>query len=74
MPAQGVYRGRVLDTSDLAARGRVRIMVPAVGAASVMAPVVYTCNCAWGIQVGATVIVAFEGGDVAMPVVLGQID
>ena len=74
MPAQGVYRGKVLDTSQLAARGRVRIMVPAVGASSVNTPVCYTCNCAWGIQVGATVMVAFEGGDVAFPVVLGQVD
>jgi hypothetical protein len=39
-----------------------------------VAPVCYSCSCAWAIQTGATVAVAFEGGDPARPIVLGQIE
>ncbi len=75
MALQGVFRGRVVDASELNTRGRVRVMVPNVGGANSMpAPVAYSCNCAWGIQVGSTVVVAFEGGNADFPIVLGQID
>ena len=66
-----IHRGQVIDTSQLESSGRVRVAVP--GGASMWAPVCYTCACAWGVQSGATVIVAYEGGDASRPVVLGQI-
>jgi hypothetical protein len=70
----GVYRGFVTDGSQLDSGGRVRVTVPAIGGASApVAPVCSTCNCAWGIQTGDEVVVAFEGGDPARPVVLGMI-
>ena len=71
----GVYRGFVLDASAIGNGGRVTVNVPAVGAmTNAVAPVCYSCSCAWAIQTGATVAVAFEGGDPARPIVLGQIE
>lgn len=73
MALYGVYRGVVQDASQLADSGRVRVNVPMAGSTGNWAPVTYTCACAWGIQTGATVMVAFEGGDPSRPVVLGQV-
>jgi hypothetical protein len=71
----GVYRGNVLDASTIGSNGHVTVNVPAVGAmTNAVAPVCYSCSCAWAIQTGATVAVAFEGGDPSRPIVLGQID
>ena len=69
----GVYRGILTDISNLN-NSRVTINVPAVGLSSATAPVVYSCNAGWLMNVGQTVIVAFELGDVARPIVLGVVD
>jgi len=74
MPFFGVYRGMVQDATQLTNSGRVQVTVPSVPGGSGLAPVVYSCNAAWAIQSGATVLVCFEGGDASRPVVLGQID
>jgi uncharacterized protein involved in type VI secretion and phage assembly len=74
MPNYGMHRGRVVDATELSSNGRVRVQVPSLGLSSSAAPVAYTSSCAWGIQVGAVVLVAFEGGDISRPVVVGQID
>jgi hypothetical protein len=63
----GVYRGVILDSSDPAGSGRVMVNVEGRQA---WAPVVQT-NAK--IQVGASVIVAFEHGDPAHPIVLGRV-
>jgi uncharacterized protein involved in type VI secretion and phage assembly len=74
MPTFGVYRGRLTDISDLGGSGRVRVSVPQLGISAAAAPVAYNCSAAWGMQVGASVIVAFESGDLQRPIVLGQVD
>jgi Type VI secretion system/phage-baseplate injector OB domain len=74
MALLGVYRGQVVDASDLNTSGRVKVRVPQAAGGTSTAPVCYSCNCAWSIRTGATVIVAFEGGNTNYPVVLGQID
>jgi len=74
MPSFGVYRGRLTDITDLAGAGRVKISIPQLGISSVAAPVAYNCSASWQMTIGATVIVAFENGDVQYPIVIGQID
>jgi hypothetical protein len=70
----GVHRGFVVDASQLGTGGRVQVTVPAVGGMTApVAPVCSTCNCAWSVEAGDEVIVAFEGGDPARPIVLGVI-
>jgi len=70
----GVYRGTVGANNDPTGRGRVKISVPIANVDSVWAPV---CLPAGGstasIHVGATVVVAFEGGDPGSPIVLGRL-
>jgi hypothetical protein len=74
MNLNGVYRGTVGANNDPTGRGRVKVSVPATGVDSVWAPV---CLAGGGpvamIQVGATVVVAFEGGDATRPIVLGRL-
>ena len=73
MPNLGVHRGTLIDVTNLNI-GRVTVSVPSLGLNSVTGPVVYSCNAPWLMQVGSAVIVAFEGGDVSRPVILGVVD
>jgi hypothetical protein len=73
MPMLGVYRGTLIDVTNLSI-GKVAVNVPALGLTNIIGPVVYSCNAPWMMQVGSAVIVAFEGGDVARPVILGVVD
>ncbi|WP_431284675.1 phage baseplate assembly protein V [Humitalea sp. 24SJ18S-53] len=69
----GVYRARIVGTSDPTAAGRVQVMIPAIaGAASVWAPVCAPFGAVTGSpRIGAGVWVMFESGDATSPVVLG---
>jgi hypothetical protein len=74
MNLNGVFRGTVGANNDPAGRGRVKVSVPAAGLDSVWAPVCLPAGGATAmIHVGATVVVAFEGGDVSHPIVLGRL-
>jgi hypothetical protein len=70
----GAYRGIVQTAGDPAGQGRVQVTIPAMGISSQWAAV---CRPAGGvsaaIRVGAACITAFEGGDPALPVVMGFI-
>jgi hypothetical protein len=74
MQYYGVYRGIVADSNDPLGTGRVIVSVPTLGVES-WAPVILPPigGPSAKFQVGATVIVAFEQGDVARPVVLGRV-
>ena len=74
MSLQGVFRGVVVDASSLGSNGRVSVNVPQATTGTLHAPVCYSCNCAWGIEAGAKVMVAFENGNLNYPVVLGKFD
>jgi len=75
MNLYGLYRGTVVANNDPAGRGRVMVSSPDAGIESaVWAPV---CLPAGGnvssLQVGATVVIAFEAGDIDYPIVLGRL-
>jgi uncharacterized protein involved in type VI secretion and phage assembly len=74
MNLYGVYRGTVTANGDPQGRGRVQVSVPEAGIDSIWAP---GCLPAGGhtasIHMGSTVIVSFETGDPAYPIVLGRL-
>lgn len=68
----GVCRGIVTGMGDPSGKGRVMVHVP--GAGSAWAPVCIPFGAQGGdIAPGGTVVVAFEGGDPARPIVLGRL-
>src|SRR5262245_47914404 len=72
----GVYYGIVSNTADPEASGRVQIQTPTVMAATGQwAPVCTAVGASpnAALPIGSTVLVAFEGGDVSRPVVLGTV-
>ena len=72
----GVYIGQITDSTDPLRSGRVRISLPMLGIGSATwAPVVSPLGStpSGTAQVGARVVVAFEGGDPSRPVVLGRV-
>ena len=70
----GLYRGTVLDSNDPMGVGRVMVSVPALGLESwALVATPPAAGASAKFQIGATVILAFEGGDAARPVVLGQV-
>lgn len=72
MALYGVYRGVVLDSNDPSGSGRVKVNVDGRQA---WAPVALPAapGPSAKIQIGATVIVAFERGAPDHPVVLGRV-
>ena len=70
----GVYFGVVTDSSDPQRSGRVQIRLPWLGSTA-WAPVASPAGAITTnkIQIGATVVVAFERGDPSRPVVLGRV-
>ncbi len=74
MQYYGVYRGIVADSNDPMGVGRVMVSVPALGIESwALVALPPTVGPSAKFQIGASVFLAFEGGDVARPVVLGQV-
>lgn len=73
-----LLRGRVIDTRDPRLAGRVRVEVPALGSATgtdfcpLCRP--YTERDWPQVRPGIRVVMSFEGGDVARPVVLGALN
>ncbi|MBR0656904.1 phage baseplate assembly protein V [Plastoroseomonas arctica] len=68
----GVYRGTVQGAGDPLSQGRVQVTIPAMGISSQWAPVCRPAGSVGSaVRVGASCIVAFEGGDPAFPVVMG---
>lgn len=75
MQFSGLYRGVILDNSDPAGNGRVKVKLPAVSASGAWAPVCTPFSGGGGgvAPVGANVVVGFENGDPSRPIVLGRI-
>ena len=73
-PLPGVYRGVVLQAHDPERRGRLQIEIRAVsGDAATWAPVVAEGRRALTAEPGDEVVVAFEAGDPAQPIVIGTL-
>jgi hypothetical protein len=71
----GVYRATVVNTTDPQQLGRVQVLVPDIsemGASWAQACTAFGDSSPATPQVGDTAWVAFEGGDVTHPVVLGK--
>ena len=70
----GVYRGTVLNAADPMKRQRLQVSCPTAGLpmAWAMSSVPPGNNFGQAYRVGDTVWVAFEGGDLQFPVVLGR--
>jgi uncharacterized protein involved in type VI secretion and phage assembly len=72
----GVYRGVIVNAADPAGDGRVQVRIPALAMATTMWADVCT---PFGAPrnatptIGGEVLVAFEGGSVDHPIVLGAI-
>jgi len=74
MAYYGVYRGIVMDSNDPMGIGRAMVSVPTLGQESwALVALPPTEGPPAKFSIGASVIVAFEQGDVARPVVLGQV-
>ncbi len=74
MAYYGVYRGIVMDSNDPMGTGRAMVSVPTLGQESwALVALPPTQGPAARFPVGASVIVAFEQGDVSRPVILGQV-
>ena len=70
----GVYRAVVIDAEDPLDRGRVQIEIPSVSGEGVWAPMLRQANSSLLTpERGDEVIVAFEEGDPASPLVLGML-
>lgn len=70
----GVYRGVVTDVVDPEDRRRVMVNVPVVmGDAAIWAPVLGHGSRVFVPDPGDEVVVAFEAGDAAMPIVIGTL-
>jgi hypothetical protein len=70
----GVYRGIVIDTRDPEMRGRVRVTIPASPDTQSWAKVAsLTASSRIIPDIGAEVLVAFEGGDADLPYVIGSL-
>ncbi len=65
----GVYRGSVVADIDPLRQGRVQVLVPAVLAEPIWAPVSQPAGV---IAVGAQVWVGYEAGQPGLPVVIGS--
>jgi len=70
----GVYFGTVASNYDPKS-SRVQINLPMMGSSAIWALVTSPLSSppSGNIQIGAKVVVAFEGGDMARPVVLGRV-
>ena len=70
----GVYRGVVVNSGDPMKSGRVQVQVPAAGVPATWAPVCVS-GAPGGPSVGpgTQVVVGFENGDAAYPIVLGRL-
>ncbi len=74
-PILGIYRGVVVSNQDPERLGRLQIIVPAILGGTLLTPWAAPCSPAGargGLPLpGATVWVAFEGGDIQKPIWLG---
>jgi hypothetical protein len=74
-PVEGLRRGTVVEAVDPLQRHRVMVVVPALGEQAVWAerPLGPDGATPADLTVGARVWLAFEDGDRALPVVVGQV-